>query len=587
VFRSIQWRITIPFILIVLISMGALGFYLVDFVRDTQIYNLRLQLEEEAKLVAQASLPGFLASDMNGLDKLAKTTGAEINTRVTIIARDGTVLGDSDHDPKTMENHATRPEVIQALAGEAGASTRYSTTLEQQMLYVAVPVNLDGQVAGFVRTALPLDEVEKSANILIASIALSMAIATFLVIVAAALIARKATQPIKQLTQAARRIAAGELDQKIPVLTSDESGQLAKAFNEMSSSLKDLVTEISDEKSKLANILSNIADAVIMTDKEGRLLLANKAAEHIFGFEQEKAIGKHLIETIRDYEIDRTLKSCLEKVEEQTTQLDFGLGKQFLRVIAVPLMTEGLTGALLLFQDLTELKSLQTMRRELVGNISHELRTPLAGIKAIVETLKDGAINNKRTTKSFLSKIDNEVDRMTQTMTELTELSRVESGGVSLKSEMVNLNSLVDDTIARLKPQAERKSIALSAKFFADLPPVRGDKDRIYQVITNLVHNAIKFTSQNGNVSIFTELSENSALVKVSDTGIGISKENLPRIFDRFYKADKARAGEGAGLGLAIAKHVIQAHGGNIWAESKEGKGSTFFFTLPLKTNPQ
>ena len=170
---------------------------------------------------------------------------------------------------------------------------------------------------------------------------------------------------------------------------------------------------------------------------------------------------------------------------------------------------------------------------------------------------------------------------------ELTELSRIESGRGDLKPEMVNLNSLAEDVIARFKPQAERKSVALSAELFTGLPLVQVDKDRIYQVITNLVHNAIKFTSQNGEVNISTELSENSVLVKVSDTGIGISKENLPRIFERFYKADKARAGEGAGLGLAIAKHVIQAHGGNIWVESEEGKGSTFFFDLPLQPNPR
>jgi two-component system phosphate regulon sensor histidine kinase PhoR len=250
-------------------------------------------------------------------------------------------------------------------------------------------------------------------------------------------------------------------------------------------------------------------------------------------------------------------------------------------------MTDGLTGSLLLFQDLTELKSLQTMRRELVGNISHELRTPLAGIKAIVETLQDGAISNKKATKDFLAKIDNEVDRMMQMVAELTELSRIESSRGNLKPEMVNLNSLVEDILARFKPQAKRKSVALSAHLFNALPLVRADQDRIYQVITNLVHNAIKFTPKNGKVNISTDLSENSVLVKVSDTGIGISKEDLPRIFERFYKADKARAGEGAGLGLAIAKHVVQEHGGNIWAESNEGKGSTFFFTLPLKTSPQ
>jgi two-component system phosphate regulon sensor histidine kinase PhoR len=567
--------------------MGALGLYLVDFVRDSQINSLRSQLESEARLVAQASLPDFVTSERNELDTLAKTTGEQISSRVTIIASDGTVLGDSEHDPQTMENHATRPEVVEALAGGVGVSTRYSTTLEQQMLYVAVPITIDGQVLGIARVALPLAEVEKSVNTLITSIVLSMAIATLLVILAAAIIARRAAQPIRQLTQAARRIASGELEQKIPVLTSDESGQLAKAFNEMSASLKDMVAEISDEKTKLANILSNIADGVMMVDDEGRVLLANKAAEHMFNFEETQATGKHLIETVRDYEIDRTLKSCLETAKEQTAQLEFEPGKRFLRVIAVPLMTDGLTGSLLLFQDLTELKSLQTMRRELVGNISHELRTPLAGIKAIVETLQDGAISDKKVAGDFLSSIDTEVDRMMQMVTELTELSRIESGRGDLKPEMVNLNLLAEDVIARFKPQAERKSVAMSADLSTDIPLVQADKDRIYQVITNLVHNAIKFTPQNGKVNISAELSENSVLMKVSDTGIGISAEDLPRIFERFYKADKARAGEGAGLGLAIAKHVIQAHGGNIWVESEEGKGSTFFFTLPLKQSPQ
>jgi len=587
VFRSIQWRITISFILIILVSMCVLGFYLVDFVRDTQISNLRSQLENEARLVAQASLPGFLAPEKDALDTLAKTTGDQINSRVTIIAKDGTVLGDSEQDPMAMENHALRPEVIEALAEGVGISTRYSTTLGQQMLYVAVPITSQGKVIGISRVALPLVEVQNYINRLILIVATSMVITTLIAILVAIFVAQATTQPIRQLTQAARRIASGELGQKIPVLTVDESGQLANAFNEMSSSLKDLVAEISDEKTKLTNILSNMADGVIMTDDEGRVLLANQAAERMFDFDGEKVRGEHLIEVVRDYEIDRALKSCLETSMEYTAQLDFGSGKRFIRVIAVPLVTDGLTGALLLFQDLTELKGLQTMRRELVGNISHELRTPLAGIKAIIETLQNGAISDRKAAKDFLTRVDSEIDRMMQMVMELTELSRIESGRGDLKRDTVNLNSLIEEAIASFKPQADRKSIALSAELFTDLPLIRADKDRIYQVITNLVHNAIKFTHSGGAVLISTEGSENWVLVKVSDTGVGISKEDLTRIFERFYKADKARSGEGAGLGLAIAKHVVQAHGGNIWVESEEGKGSTFFFNLPLQTNPQ
>jgi two-component system phosphate regulon sensor histidine kinase PhoR len=587
VFRSIQWRITISFILIILVSMCVLGFYLVDFVRDTQISNLRLQLESEARLVAQASLPVFVSPEQNSLDILAKTTGEEINARVTIIDKDGVVLGDSEHDPETMENHATRPEVIEALAEGVGVSTRYSATLGQQMLYVAVPIVGQGTVVGISRVALPLIEVQNDINRLILIIATSMVITALIAILVTVFVARATTRPIRQLTQAARRIASGELEQNIPVLTIDESGQLAKAFNEMSSSLKDLVAEISAEKSKLTTILSNMADGVIMTDNEGRVLLANRASERMFDFEEKKVIDEHLIEAVRDYEIDRALKSCLETSKEYTAQLEFGPGKRFLRVIAVPLMADGLTGALLLFQDLTELKGLQTMRREFIGNISHELRTPLAGIKAIIETLQDGAISDRKAAKDFLVRVDSEVDRMMQMVAELTELSRIESGRGDLKPEMVNLNSLIEEVIASFKPQADRKSMALSAELYADLPLINADRGRIYQVITNLVHNAIKFTSSGGAVLISTEVSENSVLVKVSDTGVGISREDLPRIFERFYKADRARSGEGAGLGLAIAKHVVQAHGGNIWVESEEGKGSTFFFNLPLQTNPQ
>ncbi len=535
--------------------------------------------------MAQASLPHFASCNKYELDNLAKTTGRLINARVTIIASDGTVLGDSEYDFKTMENHAGYPEIMKAAAAGVGISTRYDTTLKQRILYVAVPVVANSEVIGTARVALPLGTSHISLNTLIASIALTMVLATSLVILAAAIITRRVVNPIKQITQAARRIAAGELEQRIPILTSDESGQLAKAFNEMSSSLKEMVTQISEERNKLSNILNNITDGLIMTDAEGRVLRINQAAERLFNIKEVRAVGQHLIEVVRDHDIDRILKLCLKTSRQHSTQLELGISKRFLRVVAVPIMTDvgTLTGAGVMFQDLTEMKSLQTMRQEFIGNISHELRTPLASIKAIVETLQDGAINSKKVAKHFLTRIDNELDRMMQMVSELTELSRIETSRDELKPQMVDLNVLVADTIARLQPQAERKKVTLSANLLTSLPSIHADKDRIYQVITNLVHNAIKFTPPGGKVNISTELSENSVLVKVSDTGIGISKDDLPRIFERFYKADKARAEEGAGLGLAIAKHVVLAHGGNIWAESKEGKGSTFFFTLPHK----
>jgi two-component system phosphate regulon sensor histidine kinase PhoR len=320
-----------------------------------------------------------------------------------------------------------------------------------------------------------------------------------------------------------------------------------------------------------------------MTDSEGTIMLANPAAENLFDFKKDEVAGRPLIEVVHDYEIDEVLKSCLKTAREQTTQLESGAARRFLRVIAVPLMTERLRGALVLFQDLTELRDLQTMRRELVGNISHELRTPLATIKAIVETIQDGAIDDKEAAKKFLAGVSDEVDRMTQMVAELTELSRIETGKAELKLETVNLSLIIEDVTARLNPYAKSQRVALLSELPANLPPVRADNERIRQVVTNLAHNAIKFTPSGGKVVISAKSERDSVVVNVSDTGIGISKEDLPHVFERFYKADKARAGGGTGLGLAIAKHIVQAHGGNIWAQSEEGKGSTFSFSLPLQ----
>jgi two-component system phosphate regulon sensor histidine kinase PhoR len=277
------------------------------------------------------------------------------------------------------------------------------------------------------------------------------------------------------------------------------------------------------------------------------------------------------------------LKSCLETGQEQIIQFDSGISNKYLRVIAILIDQERQGGALVLVQDLTELKGLQTMRRELVGNLSHEFRTPLAGIKAMVETLQGGAINDQTATSDFLDRIETEVDRLTQMVAELTELSRIETGKGELKLEQVNINLLIEEVITQLKPQVERQNLSLNKKLTSDLPFIQADKERIRHVIVNLIHNAIKFNRTGGSIITTTEILEDSVLVEISDTGIGIPGKDLPRIFERFYKTDKSRAGQGSGMGLAIAKHIVEAHGGNIWARSEEGKSSTFSFSLPLK----
>jgi len=579
--RSFQWRIAISFIILIVVSMGVLGIYLTHSVRHSQVDNLRFQLEQEARITAEASLLSLLGQG-DTPDVLAKRLGKEIDTRITIIAPDGTVLGDSDENPSTMENHSTRPEVKDALASGIGESTRYSTTLQESMMYVAVPVNSQGKLLGITRVALPLTTVENSVNHVTRTIILATVIIAVLAVLAAWLIARTTTRPIRQLTKASKGISSGRLNQKITVSTKDEIGQLAQAFNEMATNLKTTVETISTEKAKLTNILASMTDGVIMTDSDRNVMLTNPAAGKLFGFKAEDSVNKPIIEVVHDHEVEEILKLCLKTRKEQNIQFESSIARRFLRAIAVPIDKDGvLSGALLLVQDLTELRNLQTMRRELVGNISHELRTPIAGIKAMAETLLNGAIDDRTVARDFLGRIESEADRLTQIVTELTQLSRIESGQAELKMESVNLNVLIDKAVAEINPLAERQQIKFLKQLSLDLPPVRADKDRIRQTIINLIHNAIKFNKPGGRVMVSTGYDSKSITFSVTDTGIGISKEDLPHVFERFYKADKARTSGGSGLGLAIAKHTVQAHGGDIHAQSEEGKGSTFTFSLP------
>jgi two-component system, OmpR family, phosphate regulon sensor histidine kinase PhoR len=582
--HSIYWKITLPFVVIILISMAALGFYMINSARTTQLDQLGSHLAKEAKLVADDILPSIRDPGSNGnLENLAKSTGQDLDARVTIIAKDGTVLGDSWQDPSTMENHSNRPEVIQALSSGIGTSQRYSTTIRENMLYVAVPITDQGNILGISRVALPLTSVDQSVNNLILTIAWSMAIGGLFVILVTAFVTRMITRPVRKLKLAAEQLTAGNFSQKVHVHSNDEIGQLGGAFNKMSSSLKQMLDTVSEEQRKLTTVLAGITDGVILTDSRGNVILANPAAEKLFGFDLSIAEGKPLIEAIHDHEVVQVLGRCLKTGAEQTIQID-SLKNQFIRVIAIPLTGNKISGAILLVQDLTAMRSLQTMRREFVGNISHELRTPLAGMKAIVNTLQDGAIDDRDTAIKFLNNLETEIDSMSQMVVELIELSRIETGRVKLKLEPVNLNDLIQKALVRLEPLAERRNISLLTNLAIDLPPVQADAERILTVITNLVHNAIKFTPDGGKATIQTEIENQSVKVSVTDTGIGISKEDLSHIYERFFKADKSRSSGGTGLGLAIAKHIVLAHGGKVGVQSEEGSGSVFSFTLPLRT---
>jgi two-component system phosphate regulon sensor histidine kinase PhoR len=580
VFRSIRWRIGIVFAVLIIACIGGLGAYLSHLTRSDHLDTLKTQLTSQAWLVEDLSAPYFAGNQTESLEALAQRLGEQIGARITIINKDGVVLADSEEDPATMDNHSNRPEVIDALSKGTGSSIRYSATLHYNMMYAAVPINSNGEVVGVARVALPLTQIDKSLAHVNRIIIIGAVIAAVIAILLAFQILRITTEPVKKLTQLSRRMAKGELGQEINITSRDEVGELARAFNQMAARLKEMVALVTNERDMMATILSNMDDAIFMVDRDSKVTTMNQAAERISQTQTNKALGHTFIEVVRDHELNEVLQHCLSTGKQQTGAVEIKPQKQFLSMTATPLPGAG--GCLVHIRDLTELRKLEMVRQDFISNISHELRTPIASVKALAETLSEGAIEDPSVAKDFLSRINVEVDKLAQMVQELGELSRIESGEAHLQKKHINIADAIEHAVDRLKAQADRAGLNLDTNIPPTLPKVMADEARVEQVLVNLIHNAIKFTPSGCRIGISAKARDNDILVSVADTGVGISADDLPRIFERFYKADKSRSGGGTGLGLAIAKHIVEAHGGRIWADSVEGKGSTFNFTLPL-----
>lgn len=413
-------------------------------------------------------------------------------------------------------------------------------------------------------------------------------------------LAARLLHPIHQLTLVARRIANGDLTARLLPTRRDEWGQLVHAFNAAIDNLHRQNTALAEEQHYLTTVLEKMGGGVIIADREGRVRRMNPAALALLDAARPGVVGASLAEVMRHHRLIEAWQECRRTGQEQNLALELYGEKQtaFWQVSIVPLAEANTPGYMVLIQDLTEIHRLQSVRRDFVSNISHELRTPLASLKVLVETVLDSALDDPPAARGFLQRAETEVDAMTQMVEELLELSRIESGKVPLRLQATPIEAIVLPVVDRLASQAERAGVAVLLDLPADLPPVLVDAQRIQRVLTNLLHNAIKFTPAAGQIHVSVYLSDSErphgqkstvdaapmVVIAVRDTGVGIPATDLPRIFERFYKADRARARGGTGLGLAIARHLVQAHGGEIWVKSREGKGSTFSFSLPAVT---
>ncbi len=577
-FRSIRWRIAFPFILLLVAIMVALGIYVSNFIKKTYIQTLEEQLLIQARMVGEVVKDDWpIAAD---LDTQAREWSKVTGARVTLISPDGVVVGESEDNRLEMDNHSSRPEVKSAMQAGSGSSVRFSHTTGYDTLYLASRLDVDGKTLGVVRIAVPLTGVEENVSRLqgvLSGATLAVAIISVLL---AGWIAGFTSRPVQDLTRAVTQMADGRVTPQTLPTSVDEIGQLTKAFNSMAVQLNNQFTDLEMERGKLAAVLNQMTDGVILVDDGGIVQLLNPAAERLFSISAKNVNGHSFTEVLRNHQIHELWEESLKSGTLQQARFPFSK-TLVLHASAIPLAPSLPGSTLLLFQDITQQQKLEEMRREFISNVSHELRTPLASLKALSETLRDGAMEDPPAARLFLERMETEVDELSQLVGELLELSRIESGRVPLKLEPVRPDDIVKSGFERLCLQAERAGLEISLELEDGLPDVLADTSRLQQVMVNLLHNAIKFTEPGGKVTTDAFQQGERVVFFVRDSGVGIARADLPRIFERFYKVDRARSGSGTGLGLAIARHLVEAHGGKIWVESEYNQGSTFSFTVP------
>lgn len=582
--RGTQWRIASAYVLLIVVTMGAVTAYLFSFVRATYLEDLGARLEDQVELVGLAALPYVAVPRVGGpLQAIVKEQGALTGARITIIAADGTVLADAWEDPATMESHATRPEVVAAMQQGSGSTSRYSTTLRESLMYRAIAVGRDpsGRPLAVARVALPVSRVEAALRHILFVVAGAAAIVTVLAALVAVAIARRQTRSLRAIAQVANAASMGNLARRAPVDSRDEIGEVGRAFNAMAASLQRMVRELASERDKLEAVLATMSDGVVVVAPDGAVLLANAAAEHLTGAILRCSPPPRLMDAVRDHVVKDVMDRCLSTEVPQQQESSLVRTGRYVRIIAAP-MARPDRGTLLLLQDRTEAHRVEVTRREFAANVSHELRTPLSAIKALVDTLRSGGAQDARIADDFLRRVEDETDRMARLVNELLELSRLETGQVSLALAPVSPRHLLEQAVERFRPLAAARGQTLVLEAPMALPDINADAELVHRVLANFLSNAMRFTPAGGEITVAGTAEDGAVRLEVRDTGLGIPPEHQPHVFERFYKVERSRRSEGTGLGLAVAKHIVQLHGGSIGVRSREGEGSAFWFTLPV-----
>lgn len=609
--RKLIWQIFPSFLVIILLSLAAVTWYSTRYFKDFFLENSEKELTIQAKLLQNkfARLLREEGGSIVQIDSECKHVGESIQIRVTIVLPSGQVVGDSFGRVETMENHLIRPEIQAALKGRKGISIRYSSTLDQNMMYIAFPVTLEAQgavggavrpgesvhstdpqnqVIAVVRTAVSISDIDKK----ITTVRNNILVALILTLIAAAIasfyVARRITQPVEQMTKGAMEFAKGNLANRLSSPDTEELSQLARAMNQMAEKLDKKIQDFKNRSHELEAVHTSMQEGVIAIDQNEQIITINTAAAKIFDFPDSTLKKKSILEVARNFELQTFIQKALsthEPVED-----DILIKRD--EVIVLNIHSTALydtrkerMGTLIIFHDITRIRRLENMHKAFAANVSHELKTPLTTIKGFIETLQQMLADNEiQNSDTFLRIIEKNVNRMVALIDDLLALSRLERlEGTVIEFESQPLSTLLNGAIHFCLAQAEEKKIPITLDC-PDTLTVRVDPILIEQAIINLVDNAVKYSPEETRITIGAGFQKGFVVIEIRDTGNGIDKEHLPKIFNRFYRVDKGRSRNegGTGLGLAIVKHIVQYHGGKIEVESQRGKGTTFKISLPV-----
>jgi two-component system phosphate regulon sensor histidine kinase PhoR len=583
-FRSIRWKLTFAYLFTVFAAVSVLGLYLSRWTEESYVSSLRSELLSESRFVGNVT-EKTLPKGPAAVDALAREMGHDLGCRVTLIARDGSVLGESEHSAAGMDRHNRRPEFIQAVSKGSGWSIRYSHTLGARQLYVATSFGDREHPTGVARLSQSLSRIDHEVGRIHQVFFLSALAVFVLAAIIGIKISANIAGPISQMSKIAGKYAEGDLWHRLKVKDKpgDEIDDLARALNNMAFELKSMMNQFKEEKLKLETILAKTDDGLIVVDSQAKVQMINPAAARILGTHPNEADSKTVIESTLNHDLSELANRVLKTGQPSTLEIRLADSRQTcLNVYVAPLEKDGPWGALIVMHDLTAARHMDSVRRDFVANVSHELRTPLASVRAMAETIALRGRSNPKISQEYSEKIVLEVDRLTAISEDLLDLAKIESGQMEIRREEFSIAQIADDAALEFMPAANKKGVRLESRVDSGIT-VSADMDAVRQILVNLVDNAVKYTPSGGSVYISAKKENKLACVQVTDTGIGIPHEDISRIFERFYRVDKARSREsgGTGLGLSIVKHLVESHGGNVSVKSG-ASGSTFTFTLPL-----